>query len=399
MITVRNDTASLQRVYAHFVRESRVVTSTIPATLEAGSSLELKKTKGLLLSTSPDYRLGIIPIYGNTATIVDTLHTITIRNDEISPYMKVELVTEKGKIRSMRICKGFEVKLTVHSPDTIYVISDGEVIYTSPPPLLGSSPHSIEAFIREQVSAIIMNNLYNRLTFTVCSGCPQSTLRNIKFGTSAIATGSQCLDPNAPIVECIGAGMVSYGVSLDSATGFDNLRLTDITVSPITVTQSGAYTVDFSLQFTTVSSLELLLSGIFGLILAASENRSWSISQITVPGPYTLTIKGSFNAPRSGDTAIVLSTRDITLNSISIGLNLDVLRSVVKDAIVKTLPNDLLTNGKLVSVFYDISGRIADVIRDHVGNAIRSAESSLKGELNEIIKLYNLSVTIPLPLP
>lgn len=395
MITVSNGTDSLRKVYAHFVRESKVVTCTVPVSLEAGQSLKLRKTKGLLLSTSPDYRLGIIPIYGNTATIVNTLHTITIRNDEISPYMKVELVTEKGKIRSMRICKGFEVKLTVHSPDTIYVISDGEVIYTSPPPLLGSPP-SIETFIKEIVDTIIMNNLFG-LTFTVCSGCPPSTLRNIRFGNSATASGNTCLGVDTPIIGCVGAGRIRYDVRLDSATGLDNLRLTDITVSPIMVTQSGDYRVDFSLQFT-VSSLELLLNGNFSFTSAVFGDRSWSLSRITVPGPHALTIRGSFYAPRS-DTAIVLSTRNITVNSISIGLNLDVLRRIANDVIRNTLPSVLVVVSELVSVFYDISGRIADIIRGRVGSAISSAESSLRGELNRIIQSYDLSVTIPLPLP
>lgn len=395
MITVRNDTDSLQRVYAHFVRKSKVTTCTVPVPLEAGSSLKLRKMKGLLLSTSPDYKLGIIPIYGKTATIVDALHTITIRNDEISPYMKVELVTDKGKIRSMRICKGIEVNLTIHSPDTIYVISDGEVIYTSPPPLLGSPP-SIETFIKEIVDTIIVNNLFG-LTFTVCSGCPQSTLRNIKFGNTATTSGNTCLGIDTPFIGCVGVGRIRYDVRLDSATGLDNLRLTDITASPIIVTESGAYRVDFSLQFT-VSSLDLLLNGNFSFTSAVFGDRRWSLSRITVPGPHALTIRGDIYAAPS-DTAIVFSTRYIAIESVSIGLNLNVLRSVVRDAINEALPPALVAISELVSVFYDISGRIADIIKDHVGSAISSAQSSLRGELDNVIKSHDLSVTIPLPLP
>lgn len=396
MITVSNGTDSLRRVYVHFVRESKVVTCTVPVPLEAGCSLKLSKMKGLLLSTSPDYRLGIIPIYGNTATIVDTLHTVTIRNEKISPYMKVKLVTEKGKIRSMRIFKGTEVKLTIHSPDTIDVISDGEVVYTSPPPLLGAPNLDIEAFIKEQVNAIIANNLHE-LTFRPCSECPESTLSNIGFGNTAISSGNTCIGVDTPFVGCLGAGRIRYDVRVDSMTGLDNLRLTGITVSPIIVTRSGAYRVDFSLQFTVIS-LELLLTGDFSFTSLAFGDSSWSLSSITVPGPHTVTIRGSIYAAPS-DTEIVFSTRYITITSVSIGLNLSVLRSIVRDVINHTLPKALVVVNTLVSVFFDISGRIADTIRSRVGSVISDAEYSLAREFSRIIQSFDVSVTIPLPLP
>lgn len=335
MLRIRNRSAAKRRVYIHAAKEGKIV-ALGDVSIDPGETISLSK-KRVLLSTEEDYMRGIIPIYGSSATIVDTLHTITLENERLSPHMKVKLITVRGKIMGMKICKGASIKLTIRSNDVVSAVSEGKVIYTSTgntPLLLGAPNLDIEGFIKNVANNVIMNNLYG-LTFTVCSGCPSSTLKEIQFGNRIASSGSVCLGPTLPLVGCTGLGRVSYDVKVLSLTGLDGLRLTEVSSSPIIATSGGAYRLDFILRLT-VGDLTLRMGGTnFSFTSLLYSDRRLPLSGIIVPGPYTVTVRSSvFTAPRNNQ--LTFSTPNIA-TSVTIDYNLNVLKNTVRDNVRSTI--------------------------------------------------------------
>lgn len=82
MLRIRNRSAAKRRVYIHAAKEGKIV-ALGDVSIDPGETISLSK-KRVLLSTEEDYMRGIIPIYGSSATIVDTLHTITLENERLS---------------------------------------------------------------------------------------------------------------------------------------------------------------------------------------------------------------------------------------------------------------------------------------------------------------------------
>lgn len=131
MLRIRNASRARHRVYIHTVREGKVATLG-NVVLGPGETVSLsKKPRRVLLSTEEDYTRGIVPVYGDSATVVDTLHTITLTN-EGSSSMKVKLFTVRGKFMSVKLCKGISTEISVRSNDAVDVISKDRAIHASP---------------------------------------------------------------------------------------------------------------------------------------------------------------------------------------------------------------------------------------------------------------------------
>lgn len=401
MLRIRNADRTRRRVYIHTIREGKVATLG-NVVLGPGETVSLsKKPRRVLLSTEEDYMRGIVPVYGDSATVVDTLHTITLTN-EGSSSMKVKLFTVRGKFMSMKVCKGVSTEISVRSNDAVDVISKDRAIHASPsrtPMRRGlltadrglSSEEIVTAFLLDVLNRL--PNLLGDASFTICSGCPVSTLSKLNLGNLASASDSMCIVPSP--FGCV--QRVGFFASIASVRGLDTIRITNFRTGPIIPSGRGRrmnFEVDFEIPDAGVG---VTLSVNFPNIVSVSimDDRN-----IALPGTQVVKIAGYIFGEDLGSEAAFLA-RNIVFSVVSLSLNMRSTNVVILEAINRVLPFSLLSPiiRNIVTVIPNLVTTLIDPALIRLVNmGLKAAESPIRSALNGALGNIPPALVVRIPI-
>lgn len=235
-------------------------------------------------------------------------------------------------------------------------------------------------------------DLLRDASFTICSGCPVSTLSKLNLGNLATSSDSRCIVPS--LFGCI--QRVGYSASIASVRGLDTIRVTNFRTGPIIPSGRGRR-MNFEVGFEIPNaSVGVTLSINFPNIVSVSVMNDRNIA---LPGMQVVKIAGYIFGDDLGSEAVFLA-RNIVFNIVSLSLNMRSSNEVILEAINRVLPFSLLS-----PIIRDIAFVIPNLVMTLIDPAImglvnmglKAAESPIRDALRDV--LGNIPPTLVVRIP